>query len=381
MKKLYVVLALVMAVAMIAGCAPAATQAPATTEAPAAATTEVAAATTQAPVATTAAAPAKKFTIGVSNGFVDSEWRTQMVQDIVDINKEYEAQGLTNDVVIENADVDVQGQIQQVRNLINKGVDAIIIDPNSNTALNDVFKEAKDAGILVIALDQEVSSPDAINVVIDQKAWAEESANWLATQLNGKGNVVVINGIAGTPGNEMRYDGVKEVFAKYPDIKVVNVINANWDQATGQKGMADLLASGTKIDGVWSQDGMARGALQAVQAANPAKWPVMVGEARSGYLKLWNDILLKNPAFVSYGVVNPPGTGGSALRIAVSLLQGKQLKDGVLAGSTKNSLYLKIPYSVDKDNFATEYAKIKDSTQEVVLDGILTQDEANAFFK
>jgi ribose transport system substrate-binding protein len=260
-------------------------------------------------------------------------------------------------------------------------VDAIIIDPNSNTGLNEVFKEASDAGILVIALDQEVSAPEAINVVIDQTEWARMSAKWLCDQLGGKGNVVVINGVSGAPGNEMRYDGVKEVFAKYPDIKVVNVLNANWDQATGQKQMADVLASGTKIDGVWSQDGMARGALQAVTAANPAKWPVMVGEARSGYLKLWNDTLKTNPNFVSYGVVNPPGTAGSALRVAIRLLQGRQLKDGALAGATKNSLYLPIPYAVDKDNFAAEYAKIKDATQEVVLDGILTQDQADAFFK
>jgi ribose transport system substrate-binding protein len=104
-------------------------------------------------------------------------------------------QGLTKDLVVESANVDVQGQIQQVQNLINKGVNAIIIDPNSQTGLNAVLKKAKDAGIVVISVDQEISAPEAVNVVIDQTEWARMSARWLVQKLNGKGNVVVINAI------------------------------------------------------------------------------------------------------------------------------------------------------------------------------------------
>src|SRR5690606_16913560 len=84
------------------------------------------------------------FTIGVSNGFVGSEWRTQMIQDLQDVNAELMAAGLTNELVIESADTDVPGQIQQIRNLINRGVDAIIINPNDVQALNPVIKEAAD---------------------------------------------------------------------------------------------------------------------------------------------------------------------------------------------------------------------------------------------
>jgi ABC-type sugar transport system substrate-binding protein len=78
------------------------------------------------------------FTIGVSNGFVSSEWRTQMISEMERVNDEYKGEGLTEDLVIESADVDVQGQIQQMRNLINRGVDAIIINPNDISALNQV---------------------------------------------------------------------------------------------------------------------------------------------------------------------------------------------------------------------------------------------------
>lgn len=321
------------------------------------------------------------FTIGISNGFVGSEWRTQMLKDMQDTNAQYKQAGITKDLVVESADTDVQGQAQQIRNLINKGVNAIIINPNSQTALNSVIKEAKNAGIVVIAVDQELSAPEAVNVVIDQTEWARTSAKWLAGQLGGKGNVVIINGIAGHPANEARYNGVKEVFGQNPGIKVLNVVNADWVQTTGQQKMADLLASQPNIDGVWTQDGMALGVLQALVAAKPAKYPVVSGEARAGYMQLWNQVLQTKPDFKSFGVVNPPGIGTSGIHVAVQLLQGKQFKDGTLKGPYNNSVYVPIPGTVSSDNFATEFAKIKDQPASYVLDGSITQNDAAAFFK
>lgn len=321
------------------------------------------------------------FTIGVSNGFVGSEWRTQMISDLQTANAEYMKQGLTKDLVIQSADVDVQGQIQQVRNLINRGVNAIIIDPNSQTGLNGVIKEAKKAGITVISVDQEISAPEAINVVIDQTEWAKMSMKWLAEQLHGKGNIVIINGIAGHPANEARYNGVKEVLSQYPGIKVLNVVNANWDQATGQQKMADVLASQPNIDGVWSQDGMAEGALRAVIAANPSKWPIMVGEARAGYLQLWEQVKKTHPNFTSYGVVNPPGAAVSGLRIALQILQGKQLKSGSLKGAFNNTLYVPIPGYVSENNFEDQYNMVKDKPGSYTLDGSISQSDAEAFFQ
>lgn len=321
------------------------------------------------------------FTIGISNGFVGSEWRTQMLADLQAANAEYVKAGVTRELVVESADTDVQGQTQQIRNLINKGVNAIIMNPNSTTALNPVLKEAKDAGIVVIAIDQEIESPDVTNVVIDQTEWARMSARWLVEQLGGQGNVVVINGIAGHPANEARFNGVKEVFGQNPGIKVLNEVNANWDQATGQQKMADLLASQPDIDGVWSQDGMAQGALQALVAANPAKYPVMVGEARAGYMQLWNQVLQTHPDFKSYGVINPPGVAVSGLHVAIQLLQGKQFKDGTLTGPHNNSVYVPIPGTVSPETFTAEFAKIKDQPASYVIDGMISQTDAAAYFK
>ncbi len=326
-------------------------------------------------------APApKKFTIGISNPFVGSEWRSQMIKDFQEVNAEYMAQGITNELIIESYDTDVQGQIQQIRNLMNKGVDAIIVNPSDAAGLNAVLQEAIDAGILVVSVDQEVSAKGAINVAIDQAEWARISARWLVEKLGGKGNVVMINGITGHPANEARVKAATEVFQQ-AGINILNSVEGKWDQATGQQKMADMLAAYPNIDGVWAQDGVALGALRAVQAANPAKWPVMVGEARAGYLQAWKEVLQTKPDFESIGVINPPGQCATGLRVAVKLLQGKQLKDGILKGAAGNTLYVPIPGVVTKDNFETYYEMVKDKTDWYTLDSVMNDLEVSAFFK
>jgi len=324
---------------------------------------------------------AQPYTIGVSNSFVGSEWRTQMIENLKEVNSRYMEEGLTNELVIQNQTVQVQGQIQQIRNLMNRGVDAIIVNPNSQSGLNQVIADAEAAGIEVISVDQQVSAPQAVNVVINQTEWARTSARWLATQLGGEGDVVVINGLAGHPANEARSKGVKDVFGHFPDIDILNTVNAGWDQATAQQKMSNILAAQPDIDAVWTQDGMAVGVLRAVRAANLDEWPILMGEARAGYIQLWHEVQQDRPNFTTYGVINPPGIAASGLKIAVDMLQGKELKEGILTGPFDNSIYQQIPGTVSKHNFDQEYAKHRDKSSAYTLDGIMTEAEAESFFK
>ncbi|MFW5696417.1 MAG: substrate-binding domain-containing protein [Phototrophicaceae bacterium] len=332
---------------------------------------------------TVSAAPVNQesFTIGVSNGFVGSEWRTQMIQGIEDVVAEFNEAGTEVDLIVESADVDVQGQIQQIQNLVNRGVDALIVNPNDQSALNIALEEAVEEGIVVIAVDQEIGAEGVINVVIDQTEWARISARWLAEELGGEGDVVLIEGFVGHPANEARMEGVADVFADYPGINVVGRETGSWDQATGQQVMSDFLVSLPNIDGVWTQDGMAQGALTAVVTADPDEWPVMVGEARAGYLQLWNEVLQERSEFTSIGVVNPPGVGADGVRVAVEILMGGEVDEAQLAGPFGNSLYVPIPYVVDESNFEEEYEKVADAPASYTLDGFITQAQARDFME
>ncbi|MGB9898315.1 MAG: sugar ABC transporter substrate-binding protein, partial [Thermanaerothrix sp.] len=91
--------------------------------------------------------------------------------------------------------------------------------------------------------------------------------------------------------------------------------------------------------------------------------------------------LQTKPDFESIGVINPPGQCATGLRVAVKLLQGKQLKDGILKGAAGNTLYVPIPGVVTKDNFETYYEMVKDKTDWYTLDSVMNDLEVSAFFK
>jgi ribose transport system substrate-binding protein len=339
----------------------------------------------------------ESLTIGVSNSFVSSEWRTQMLASMEEVAAELsESLGIDIELVIESEDTDAAGQEQQILNLINRGVDGILINPGDAEALRLTLEDAVAQGIPVVSIDQEVDGEGVINVVIDQTEWARISARWLAEQLGGEGKIVLIEGFVGHPANTARMNGVEEVLAEYPGIEVVGRETGSWDQATGQQVMSDFLASLPEINGAWTQDGMAFGLLNAVQTANPDVWPINSGEARADYIQAWQAVREDNPDYTSIGVVNPPGVGGSGLRVLVNILLGKTVDEAQFAGPFGNTLYVPIPnVIVNEDftyvnmdgeetvypaNFDEVYEEVKDLPGSYTLDGMITQEEADAFF-
>ncbi|WP_103680962.1 ABC transporter substrate-binding protein [Alkalispirochaeta sphaeroplastigenens] len=315
------------------------------------------------------------FVIGVSNPWVGSEWRTQMVDRVQEVAQPYIREGFIKEVIVQSFDVPLEGQIDQIRNLISRGANVILVNPADANALNPVIREATQRGVIVIATDTEVSSPEAINVAIDQAEWARISARWLVDKLGGEGKIVAINGIAGHPANTARVRGYTEVFGDAPGIEILNQVNADWDNALGQSTMQNLLATYPDINGVWVQDGMAEGALRAIRSAGRDDIYV-TGEARVGYLNLW-----KETGIDGIGVANPPGCMASALEVAVQLLKGRELKDGILSGPFGNTIYVPVPVVVTNLNFDTVYNEYKGYPDYYSVDGHITPAQAEQFFK
>lgn len=326
-----------------------------------------------------AAAPAAgeiKYTVGVSNGFIGSEWRGQMLSNMEEVAAE-----LGIELIIESGDVDIQGQTQQIQNLLNQDIDALIVNPNSTDALNPILEEAVESGIPVIAVDQETSAEGVVTVTIDQTEWGRIISRGLFEMMGGEGDIVVIEGFVGHPANEYRMVGFDEVLAEYPGINVVGRNTGSWDQATGQQVMSDFLASIPNIDGVWTQDGMAVGALRAVQTANPDEWPVMLGEGRAGYLQLWDEVRQERPDFTAFAAVNPPGLAASGLRVLYEVLEGCELDTSKMEGGFGTTIHVPIPLTIDESNFEELLAQYKDFPESYTLDGIISQEDAASFCK
>jgi len=202
---------------------------------------------TTAPASSAAASTATgaSYKIGVSNTLQGNGWREEM---ICSIKAEALSSGRVSALTIDHRNTDAAGQLSDIRDLIAKGVNAIIVNPASPDAVNAALKEAIDKGIVVVAIDQGVTQAGAYVMSNDQVNYGYLGAKWLFTQLKGTGNVIYMRGAAGASADTDRDTGFKKALAENPGIKVVKEVATGWDPAKGTQEMNDILSSGIAFD-------------------------------------------------------------------------------------------------------------------------------------
>jgi ribose transport system substrate-binding protein len=258
---------------------------------------------------------ADKYIVGVSNTLIGNGWREEM---ICSIKAQAEASGLVSKVVVANRNGGPSEQIADIRNLISAGANAIIINPSDREALNPVIKQAADKGIVVVAVDQAVTAPEAYVLTNDQVGYAKIGAKWLFDKLGGKGSVIEMRGIDGVPADADRHAGFTEVAKAYPDIKVTTVFSGWALDKTAQE-TKNLLASGKPIDGIWTS-GIDSTVVDAFKTAGQKFVPV-VGADNNGFIGQL--ISMKADGLSGAAVSNPPAVGGAGLGLALDILQKK----------------------------------------------------------
>ena len=255
----------------------------------------VAAATLAATVLGAAAGHAAEknppFVIGVSNDSVANPFRVQMINEI----KYYASKHpeLIKELVVLNAGEDTNKQISDVQDLISRGVDAIVLSPHSNTAFASVLKDAKDNNIPVATYNNNIT--EGADLLVAQvtppfKEWQRQTTEWLAKAMGGKGNVIVLRGITGTPVDGYEWDGAKEVLDQNPGIKVICSEYANWDYGAAKTAVQNCLANHPAVNGILSfGDSMtwAAGEVMAAQGYDITKIPMIGVGGGNGPLKWW----------------------------------------------------------------------------------------------
>src|SRR5258708_160853 len=188
------------------------------------------------------------YKIGISNSFIGNAWRTKMIQMAKAYADTPAMKAMISELTVVSSGQDVEAQIAQMDNMIAQGVDAIVLDAATPEAFNAVVKRASDAGIVVVSFDNTVTAPEAILVNEDQVEFGRVMGEDLVKRMNGKGNVVMVTGAAGTSADADRNKGAKEAFSKAPDIKLLAELDGEWHTGKVQTVMADFLAPKPKID-------------------------------------------------------------------------------------------------------------------------------------
>jgi ribose transport system substrate-binding protein len=267
---------------------------------------------------------AKRLRIALSNSYIGNKWRIEM-ENVFKAALQMEPYKSEVEGTWFNSGNDVSKQSQQLSNLIAERVDAILINAASPTGLNGIISQGAARGILMVAFDNTVTAPAALKVNDSQYEMGKTWAEWLVKNLNGKGNVVMVTGVAGTEVDLDRNKGADEVWAKNPGIKVVNRYNGMWDSSTAERNTAAILPSLPQIDGIWCQGGT-DGVIKAFIAAN-RPLPKVAGEAENGFRKFMMGYQGHKVDGISIG--QPPFLSVVSLELARQVLQGKHPKKDV----------------------------------------------------
>jgi ribose transport system substrate-binding protein len=311
------------------GTATSASPAAATSASPAAADSPAvtAAAGTPATAESPAGVGGKAYTIGFSNSFNGNTYRQSMEAYAKEAADALIKTGEVKQLIFAEANQDNNKQIQQIQSFIVQGVDAIIVDPGSATALTGVVQAASDAGIPVITVNDgpiQSNAEKVYQIYFDAADQMKTLTDYIAKAMGGKGTMIELRGTQGDAFDAKAHEGVVAALTAYPDIKVVAQIYTDWTGSKAQTELAgvlpNLLQQYGKIDGVVTQGGDSYAAVQAFQQAGAAL-PIIGGDNRGFFLKWWANVAPKG--YDTLSVSANPWDGASAVYAAVDVLSGK----------------------------------------------------------
>ncbi|MCD8349866.1 MAG: substrate-binding domain-containing protein [Planctomycetaceae bacterium] len=273
-------------------------------------------------VCTYAVAGEKKIRVGVSYYSLSAEFLAQL-RDSMDEHYRDQNLGDTVELIVLDAQGDANKQNDQVYNLISQGVDAIIIDPYDREQQVPAVEACAEAGIPCIEMNASTVSPQRTSYVgSDDIVSGRLLARELLRLSGGKGNIIVIHGVAGQNSEVMRHAGLEEVLRDFPGAKVVAEKVCDWDRAKALAAVENFIQSGLEFDIIFGEnDEMALGALVALENSGRREGVFVGGvDAIPDALEAVKDGRLDCTVFQ-----NSAAQARKALDVAIEAAQGKSI--------------------------------------------------------
>jgi ribose transport system substrate-binding protein len=222
---------------------------------------------------------------------------------------------------------DVNQQISQIEQFINDEVDAIVVLPFDGAALTEVAIEAMEAGIPVVNVDREFSSPFAARTTIlgDNYGMGVSAGEYICEQLGDDSDAVVaeIAGIDSLPLTQERSEGFEEALSDC-GLDVDNRVAADFTVQGGESAAANLLQAAPEIDAIWNHDDdQGVGVLAAIENAGRDEF-FMVGGA--GSANMMREIE-SGESVVEATVIYPATQAADGVRLARLLAQQRAMGD------------------------------------------------------
>ncbi len=210
---------------------------------------------------------------GVKVGFSQSEPDNASFRAAETKSMRDEAKSQGADLLYANANKQADKQIADIKDLITKGAKLLIVAPLNSDGLQPAWDAAKAAKVPVVTVDRLVNQKACVDYLTfigsNFVSQGKRAADAMIKATGGKANLVILLGSSGNGVTTDRTSGfVAEVKAAGPGIKILAQQTGDFDRATGQKVMAQLLQAHPEINAVYAEnDEMGVGAWNAIKAA------------------------------------------------------------------------------------------------------------------
>lgn len=170
---------------------------------------------------------------------------------------------------VEDAGDDAVRQAHQVRALIDRKIDVLLLNPADSQRAAPLVQAAARAGIPVVTLDRSVTGARvAAHIASDNLAGGRMAGEYIKERLHGRGQVVELLGVPGASASIERDQGFSLVLRAARGLKLAAREEAGFDRVRARAVMSDILRRQPAIDAVFAlNDEMALGALDALHAA------------------------------------------------------------------------------------------------------------------
>lgn len=227
---------------------------------------------------------------------------------------------------------DVNVQISQIEGFINDGVDAIVLLPFDGGALTDVATQATEAGIPVINVDREFSSPFASRATVlgDNYGMGVSAGTYICERLGDNPDAVVaeIAGIDSLPLTQDRSQGFADALDDC-GLDVDNRVAADFTVQGGEQAAANLLQAAPQIDAIWNHDDdQGVGVLAAIENAGRDEFFLVGGAGSANMMREIQD----EASVVEATVIYPSTQAADGIKLARLVAHEKSLSDLASSG-------------------------------------------------
>lgn len=223
-------------------------------------------------------------------------------------------------------------QIRDIEDLLVQGVDILITSPRDGRAMTPVIRNAYRKGVHVILLTRRIASDDFTTFIApDDAAIARDAAQFMANELGGSGNILMLQGVPSATTAIQRTNAFLDVVREHQGLEVSAIRSANYLRSDAIKVVEEVLRQQLPFDAIYAQsDSMASGARIALKKAgyDPGKL-VIVG---IDYIAEARDAIRRGEQRASYLY---PTCAEEAVAAAVALAKGEEVEKTIQVPSMR----------------------------------------------